>query len=268
MEDSTRNIPGAFAFEHPAPQYVLDDDSEEEDGDYRQLWETTLQGANDDNNQRQQPNDDTPVLEATVKAAPKSLSESKHTRTLGIGCHKRSMIIVAVVVVMLVAAAVGAYFGLSSEDTNKPPVNDDPNKPPPFDIFDTNICYNSSGLIRNVLRKRKENFTQFIDIKLCHHTTIDVKYAERDDPIAGYAPPLFVQSNMRIKCGDHGSLLDECIVANGETLLLNTNYVEKEARNVTFEGITFQNGIQSLVELLNGGDITFQNCLFRVRHAG
>lgn len=48
---------------------------------------------------------------------------------------------------------------------------------------------------------------------------------------------------------------------------MNTyDFVKEEAvQNVTFEGITFESGVETFLELYNGGDITFRNCLFRVR---
>lgn len=90
-------------------------------------------------------------------------------------------------------------------------------------------------------------------------------------PFASQFPPLLVQSNMRFKCGPDGALGNECIVSGaakgGNTLVLSNDPFaknERVAKNVTFEGITFQSGLDSFLDLQNGGDITFRNCLFRV----
>lgn len=82
----------------------------------------------------------------------------------------------------------------------------------------------------------------------------------------GLFPPLPAMSNMRIKCGSDGQLTNRCIVASGGTLVLSRYGVAEEtaARNMTFEGITFQRGQDAFAVLQNGGDITFKNCLFRV----
>lgn len=99
---------------------------------------------------------------------------------------------------------------------------------------------------------------------------IDVGSLIRPYPSQATRPPFLPQSNMRIKCGKDGALTNQCIVTggnrNGDTLVYNSaNFTgEKAATNVIFEGITFQSGSVSFLELYNGGGITFRNCIFRV----
>lgn len=108
------------------------------------------------------------------------------------------------------------------------------------------------------------------EVELCPRTDLRVMDVERDEPYAGNMPPLMAQSNMRVRCGEDGSLTNRCVVYEGASLLLNTFSMsqEYEAKNVVFEGITFERGVESFLELTNGGDITFRNCLFRVSDQG
>lgn len=89
------------------------------------------------------------------------------------------------------------------------------------------------------------------------------RYSPKDTTV----PPFLAQSNMLVKCGENGDVTDECVVIGGDTFVLNSFQFlrEKVARNVVFEGITFQSGIDTFMELYNAGDITFRNCIFRVR---
>lgn len=103
-------------------------------------------------------------------------------------------------------------------------------------------------------------------LSIGERTEIRVDIVNRELPWVGVWPPLAAVSNVRFKCGPDGDLTGQCVVAFGDTLVLNNNWAANEvaARNVTFEGITFQRGINSFMELINGGDITFKNCGFRV----
>ena len=80
---------------------------------------------------------------------------------------------------------------------------------------------------------------------------------------------------MIVKCGREGSFADKCVVSNsmtanayaagkkGTLVFSSPNVASLGAFNVTFEGITFEHGWPSLMEMRNAGDVTFRNCIFR-----
>jgi len=78
--------------------------------------------------------------------------------------------------------------------------------------------------------------------------------------------PILSRSNTNIKCGDDGDPNNHCVLVGGsfQVLFSISNWLEDDEHFVV-EGITFENAIFASVMLSNAGDITFRNCIFRVR---
>ena len=127
------------------------------------------------------------------------------------------------------------------------------------------VCYDNTLAIANKQRARKDLSTPFV-VEICRNSNLRVLDSTRDAPYAGTNPPLIAQPNLHVKCGEEGNVKDECIIYDGDTMLLNVWEMDLvlQSKNVVFEGLTFERARGSFMELLNGGDITFRNCLFRV----
>ena len=142
-------------------------------------------------------------------------------------------------------------------------------------------CFVSTRTLISYLQARR-NLDTFVDLKLCNpqkgkwfvdeprnsdgNNFFDNLFGTRNP-----WPPLAAQSNMRVKCGTDGSIDNRCVVTGITggyvSLLYSTPTFSNEvaSQNVVFEGLTFELTRERFVELSNAGDITFRNCLFRVR---
>eukprot|EP00977_Amphora_coffeiformis_P023961 scaffold14782_cov174-Amphora_coffeaeformis.AAC.14 len=297
--DSTKpKEPGAFAVEGPAPIYLPAEEAllwEESQYEQRDLEEPGLIGeespqlddvaivpgptlsvdtSKEDLLDRESSDLVFDALVSEVKKKPMDDTEivSKIGRT---GCLVvATVIIVLIVVGVVVAVVVATGNGSDSDDA----VSTTPTAAPtdvPIAVAPTTVgrfdeCFDSTAALANALRSRRAPY-EFVDIALCARQNFEV-----DDPIdfntpyLGSKPPLSAQSNIRVKCGNSGLLTDQCVVRAGEALALNTWSFSRddEAKNVTYEGITFENGATALIILFSGGDITFKNCVFRVSTQG
>jgi len=292
--DSTKpKEPGAFAVEGPAPIYLPAEEAllwEESQYEQRDLEEPGLIGeespqlddvaivpgptlsvdtSKEDLLDRESSDLVFDALVSEVKKKPMDDTEivSKIGRT---GCLVVATVIIVLIVVGVVVAVVVAT-GNGSDSDNA--VSTTPTAAPtdvPIAVAPTTVgrfdeCFDSTAALANALRSRRAPY-EFVDIALCARQNFEV-----DDPIdfntpyLGSKPPLSAQSNIRVKCGNSGLLTDQCVVRAGEALALNTWSFSRddEAKNVTYEGITFENGATALIILFSGGDITFKNCVFR-----
>uniref|UniRef100_A0A7S3L0V6 Right handed beta helix domain-containing protein n=1 Tax=Amphora coffeiformis TaxID=265554 RepID=A0A7S3L0V6_9STRA len=179
-----------------------------------------------------------------------------------------AVVVVIVVVVVVVVVAVGG----DSNSVPLPPMTLAPTLAPTLSqtLQPTREgCYRTTRSLVNEMSRRND-FTKFVEYTLCPRAEILVDVFSDSDPTAGIFPPIPAQSNVLIKCGDDGSLANRCIIANGNAAVINSFFAfqEQNAQNVTFEGITFERGRRSLLELYNGGDITFRDCVFRSTSGG
>jgi hypothetical protein len=78
--------------------------------------------------------------------------------------------------------------------------------------------------------------------------------------------PLVVRSNTHYVCGDDGSSANSCVLRGGQVQALSSYGMFSEAAtNCLFKGITFQNATGAGASLANVGDVTFDDCIFKVR---
>lgn len=197
-------------------------------------------------------------------------SGSKRTVMMVGGCIVVVVAVVIVIVVVVVAVGGGSDDGGNNNNNNK-----GPSLPLVPDETDSGACFKTTKTLANALRNRKDDAV-FAEFSLCASTTLAVDdVVDFAQPHNNDQPPLLAQSNLLVKCGEKGSFTDKCIVSSAmarnayeaelkSTLVLNSpNTASKGAFNVTFEGITFEHGWPSLMEMRNFGDVTFRNCIFR-----
>jgi hypothetical protein len=280
--------PGAYAMNRPAPVYVMGDESSSDDeaqndatvGQQQQpsnasrtLLTSNVQMTSpsaallQDDDSSDNKSD---ILEAQVALAKPTMvaeedSPGSHCNNKKLWIFAAVMLLLLIVIIVIIVVVVtggdddnGAPATITLTPTLSPIDAATTPEPDP-------ACYTSTRSIVDKLLSRN-NLDDFVDIEICPGTNIDVFLSQRFDPSAGIEPAIPLQSNLKIKCGEQGRLRDACIIGSGNTLLLNMFAMSRElaAVNVVIEGITFQDGTESLLELTNGGDITFRNCLFRV----
>lgn len=90
------------------------------------------------------------------------------------------------------------------------------------------------------------------------------KFDINGELVAGDQPPIYVRSNLNLKCGSDGNIEDNCSIVGGEFQLdaSNIHGLEMPFENVVFEGITFRDAKKFSVYANRPGNITFINCAF------
>lgn len=127
-------------------------------------------------------------------------------------------------------------------------------------------CYDNSTLLREHLAL-KNTFTPETYI-LCSNTVFEVGVAS--DPgtlccIDGQSP-LHVRSNAKIQCGPDGNPANNCTFLGGNLHIINAYTVfYDQPENSVIEGVTFKGSLLTGALMVNGGRITFRNCIFEVR---
>jgi hypothetical protein len=102
---------------------------------------------------------------------------------------------------------------------------------------------------------------------LCPNTTFDMGYSDSTgDCCFGGQIYLSARKNTRFQCGEDGKLENNCLVRGGETHVVYVDLInDEDGDNVEFAGITFEDAKLVTLFLGNAGDITFIDCLFKVR---
>lgn len=280
--------PGAYAMRGPAPDYVLEGEEEEEQTifdpyDMEALPSTAYPAPVLPQVQEAPP--EPLVLDANVtvvydyedEEATTGLQQENENEEDGNGkadqkdaCCGRKLTIFSSILLVVAAVAVILGIVLSSSSGGGSGSSDEIPTPPPT-VPPEVQCVGTTLALKNKMLNKKANVP--IDIQLCERTPLIVKLIlEPDKPEIGTHPPVLVASNTHVRCGEDGSLTNECIIRGdefeGTTLLVSPERFNNQlaVTNVTFEGLVFEHGLDSMMELMNGGEVTFRNCLFRVRY--
>lgn len=103
-----------------------------------------------------------------------------------------------------------------------------------------------------------------LDIILCPNTVFTFGVTESENfTIVGGFKTIAPRSNAHWKCGEDGAVSNNCIFQDGDVAILFANF-SAPTENVTFQGITFESQIISTFIGGAAGDVTFENCLWRV----
>jgi hypothetical protein len=78
---------------------------------------------------------------------------------------------------------------------------------------------------------------------------------------------LVAKSQSHVRCGDSGSSDNNCTLVGGQVQLVSgpSFFQQDAATDVAFQGITFEAAIDTGVLLAHRGDVTFIDCVFKVR---
>jgi hypothetical protein len=106
-----------------------------------------------------------------------------------------------------------------------------------------------------------------ITYTLCPNTVFEVGFSDSNgDCCFDGQSFLSARKNTRFQCGENGNVDNNCIVTGGESHVIFFNEISDEvSNNAEFAGITFVNAARVTLFLGSLGDITFQDCIFRVR---
>lgn len=103
--------------------------------------------------------------------------------------------------------------------------------------------------------------------KICPNTVVNVGRMDGSgDCCIDGDYSLFLRNKSTVQCGDFGRVEDNCVLSGGTTQLffVPNLFGDGMAENVKVKGLTFQNAEIVSVTLANQGDITFDDCLWKV----
>jgi hypothetical protein len=155
-------------------------------------------------------------------------------------------------------------------DTSSPSIQ--PLQPPPTtepsDIpstqpssADVTDCFTDITLLSQVMAEADPLVSNVY--VLCPNTTFNIGVAG-DDGICctGGMSSLYVQSRSHIKCGESGSSDNNCTLLGGDFQLISG---PEPAEEVIIQGVTFEAAEDSGAFLAGRTEVTFLDCLFKVR---
>ena len=103
--------------------------------------------------------------------------------------------------------------------------------------------------------------------KICPNTVIDVGSPDDSgDCCINGDYSLFLRTKSTVQCGDFGRVQDNCVLRGGNSQIfyVGTIFGDDMAESVKVKGLTFESAEFVSVALANRGDITFENCLWKV----
>jgi hypothetical protein len=288
-EPQSQIVPGAYALEGPAPIYAMGDEPVANmDADMLQAIEESnalvaqhaaptaavaVAADSDDEDETGEFVFEAEVVQ-TIEAVIEEEEKDEFVRSRGclyLGICAVVVIAIAVAVPLAVVQPGGGGTvvvvpdRVTASPTSAPTLATlQPTRSP---VRDIDRCFPTTRSIATELAR--QDLTEQNLYILCPNTTFTVGIVERPQPNVGAFPPLFAASNTRYQCGDDGAIENACLVSIGDILFYGTpEFPEGQigAYNVTVEGITFQRPAAggALVELIDGGTITFKNCIFQV----
>lgn len=78
--------------------------------------------------------------------------------------------------------------------------------------------------------------------------------------------PIVARANTHFKCGDDGSSRNNCVLYGGsDSVVINDVVWGEPVFGVTIQGLTFQSAVGRTFIGLDSGDVTFLDCIIKVR---
>jgi hypothetical protein len=128
-------------------------------------------------------------------------------------------------------------------------------------------CFSNTTILFYFMKQEANPVASYI-YTLCPNTVFDIGFLDEmgECCVRGmYA--LFTKSKSHIKCGESGSSDNNCTLLGGQVQVASgpTFFDEDVATEVVFQGITFEAAVDTGVLLSHRGDVTFIDCIFKVR---
>jgi hypothetical protein len=126
-------------------------------------------------------------------------------------------------------------------------------------------CYKNLTL----LFEDQEKTNPFVQktFTLCPDTTFNIGFSDSGGECCFDGMRyLSARKNTRFQCGEDGKIENNCIITGGESHVVYVSLInDEDGDNVEFAGITFVDAKLVTLFLGNSGDISFIDCIFRVR---
>jgi hypothetical protein len=135
----------------------------------------------------------------------------------------------------------------------------------PFDVPELQECYTNLTTLALILRA-KDPFIREV-YKLCPNTVFEMGYNDASGLccVNGFSP-IYPRRFTTVQCGDDGSSTNNCTLRGGSSQVLFGPYVSTELKiDVFLRGLTFVEAIVSSLFVLGTGEITFDDCIIKVR---
>jgi hypothetical protein len=120
-----------------------------------------------------------------------------------------------------------------------------------------------------VLFQDQQDDDQFVQktYTLCPNTTFVMGFSDSTgDCCFDGMIYLSARKNTRFQCGEDGKAENNCLVTGGETHVIYVDLInDEDGDNVEFAGITFADAKLVTLFLGNAGDVSFIDCVFKVR---
>lgn len=128
--------------------------------------------------------------------------------------------------------------------------------------FSPRECYSNLTVLTEI-EERQDPFT-FREYILCPNTVFKLGFTRDFVCCVDGMTPIIPRSNSHYKCGEDGSIENNCTLVGGESGVLSTPAVFDEVvSDVTIQGIHFERQTVGVL-LASPGDITFIDCEFSV----
>lgn len=164
------------------------------------------------------------------------------------------------------AAVSSLLFGTSRAQTGTPTAAPADNTTMAPTIFELPECFTNTTLLFEA-QERKDPFVEQKYI-ICPNTVMNIgDFDQNFDCCVDGDFSLFVRSRSIIQCGEDGSSANNCTLVGGNTQMfsLGSIYSDVFSTGMIVRGLTFQSADFTSVSLLQQGDITFEDCIFKVR---
>jgi hypothetical protein len=138
----------------------------------------------------------------------------------------------------------------------------------PIVVPDRQPCYTNLTALRLIIMA-KDPFTKEV-FKLCPNTIFDMGFLNASNVCCINGPnPLWPRKYTTVQCGDDGSSKNNCTLRGGSSQAISFPYhYNSEIKTESImKGLTFENGKDLAILLLGTGDVTFDDCIIKVRQS-
>ena len=125
-------------------------------------------------------------------------------------------------------------------------------------------CFSdTTALLQEVTQADTSEVTTYT---LCPNTVFDIGRLDGlDGTVVGGMAPLVARSNTHYVCGENGSVADNCVFRGGQVQVFSSfSFFSESTTDCLIKGMTFEDANGAGASLGNVGDITFEDCIFRV----
>jgi hypothetical protein len=136
----------------------------------------------------------------------------------------------------------------------------------PIVVPDRQPCYTNLTDLRLIIMA-KDPFTKEV-FKLCPNTVFEMGFLNASNICCINGPnPLWPRKYTTVQCGDDGSSKNNCTLRGGSSQAISFPYhynFEIKTESI-MKGLTFENAKDISILMLGVGDVTFDDCIIKVR---